>query len=168
MEAAEAHRQAAVKEKEAKESEARRQAVRQTIASYREAIRAGAEPLQEDISNLLARLGPVSEQKIRFAKNIAKNFTGTFFRENGRCLVRAEAERLRDQVRCSLDVELYCTSSVADCLALCSYKPRLKLGRAPSSARLMLATFGTRLRAKRRGKTATAEPRTLEETTVKP
>ena len=101
-------------------------------------------------------------------KNIAKNFTGTFFRENGRCLVHAEAERLRDQVCCSLDVELYCTSSVADFLALCSYKPRLKLGRAPSSAWLMLATFGARLRAKRRGKTATAEPRTLEETTAKP
>jgi hypothetical protein len=32
----------------------------------------------------------------------------------------------------------------------------------------MLATFGTRLQAKRRGKMATAEPRTLEETTAKP
>ena len=68
---AEAHRQAAVKEKEAKESEARRQAVRQTIASYHEAIRAGAEPLQEDISNLLARLGLEAPELSPNSENIS-------------------------------------------------------------------------------------------------
>jgi hypothetical protein len=60
VEVAEAHRQAAVKEKEAKESEARRQAVRQTIASYR-----------EDISNLLARLGLEAPELSPNSENIS-------------------------------------------------------------------------------------------------
>jgi chromosome segregation ATPase len=56
-EVVEARRDIAAKEEEVQQVEAQCQAAHQTIGAYREAVRAWAEPLQEDIINLLARLG---------------------------------------------------------------------------------------------------------------
>jgi len=69
--AVEARRLANANDEEMRESKAQRQAARQTITTYREAICTGAEPLQEDVPKLLAKLGMEAPELSPSSDNIS-------------------------------------------------------------------------------------------------